>query len=339
MKNVLIFQPYLSNRKLSSNTLERQFRFLKYIGNCKVFALLDTTESDYAETLVQCGWISPIVIDLHNLKLDAVRQIQKDYNFDTVYISRTYFTPSTQEVIDNLKNMTFDKSDFRYWRNYVPIELAKMGTKIEHMIYDPLETTYEQIIDALKYKKYSSMHNVKDARIHDFADLGYYDKDKEIINKQYKFTFGGTAFSEERADLITSIYDKLNSIKYCNVFIRTDAMDNTISNDKYEELTALSMFTYTIPSQDKQYMSFTRMLLALSQGTIPLIHPDNNLDCLFAKEDSDFRSSLKDFFKELIINVDDLKELLNNGVLATKRYDELLDMWHETEYFKMLQEL
>ena len=49
MKNVLIFQPYLSNRKLSSGTIERQCRFLKYEKDTKVYALFDASEKDYAK--------------------------------------------------------------------------------------------------------------------------------------------------------------------------------------------------------------------------------------------------------------------------------------------------
>lgn len=333
-QNVLIFQPYLSNRKLSSGTLERQFRFLKYREDFKVYALLDISESDYAEELRKVGWLTPIVMqDFCDNVVSNVKFLQEKYNFSNMFVARTYFTPCTEEQKMHLKNFDFPSEDDRYWRNWVPIEFSKLGVKVNHIIYDPLELNYTGIILDELYQKYSSMNNVEAACPHDFADLGYYDGNKEVLKKDYVFTFGATAVEEQRAKLITSIYDNLKSLHKYNVFIRTKDFDNIVDNKEYEDLTSKSMFTYTIPSYDPKYMSFTRMLLALSQGTIPLIHPDNNLDCLFGKG-FEYRESLKDFFKKLIVVPD------NIVYFCTKEhYESLLNEWHNTEYYNMLKEL
>lgn len=333
-RNVLIFQPYLSNRKLSSGTLERQFRFLKYRDDVKVYALLDISEVDYAEELRKNDWVTPIVMqDFCDNVITNVKFLQEKHKFEEIYIARTYFTPCTQEQKEHLKNFDFSGDDDRYWRNWVPVEFSKLGVQIKHIVYDPLELNYTGIIPDSLYAMYSSMNNVENACPHDFADLGYYDVNKEVKDKQFLFTFGATAVEDSRAALITSIYESLKDIESCNVFIRTKDFDNIIDNKEYEELTSKSMFTYTIPSYDPKYMSFTRMLLALSQGTIPLIHPDNNLDCLFG-EGFEYRDSLKDLFKELVIVPDNIIYFCNK-----KNYESLLEKWHNTEYYNMLQYL
>lgn len=333
-QNTLIFQPYLSNRKLSSGTLERQFRFLKFREDIKVYALLDISEVDYAEELKKSNWATPIVMqDFCDNVITNVKFLQEKHNFQELYIARTYFTPCTKEQKEHLKNFDFPSEDDKYWRNWVPVEFAKHGIKVNHVVYDPLELNYIDIIPEELYTMYSSMNNVENAKPHDFADLGYYDAGKEVKNKKFLFTFGATAVEESRAKLITSIYETLKDVESCNVFIRTKDFDNIVDNKEYEELTSKSMFTYTIPSYDPKYMSFTRMLLALSQGTIPLIHPDNNLDCLFGK-DFEYRQSLKEFFKDLIVVPDNIIYFCNK-----ERYKSLLEKWHNTEYYNMLQQL
>lgn len=340
MEKVLIFQPYLSNRKLSSSTIERQFRFLTNDKNKRVYVLLDKSEVEYAHRLAENTDFYPIVLDylLDNVNA-AVDNLIDLYDFKELYIARTYFTPCTKEVIDGFKTLTIEKDD-RYWRNLVPIKFALYGRQVHHMIYDPLEMQYDELIDSKFYHKYSSMSNVDGAKTHPFADLGYYDKNKEVplLDKIYKFTFGGTAFSKEREALIQSIYDKVGSLNKCGVFIRTSSFDNLVPNEEYEDLTSKSLFTYTIPSQCDKYMSFTRMLLALSQGTIPFIHPDNNLDCLFG-EGFEFRDDLRSFFKELTISVEMLQRFMST-MSMTKLMSlnaEYMDTWHNTEYYSWLQ--
>lgn len=341
MINVLIFQPYLSTRKLSSNTLERQFRFLKYRKDTKVYALFDISEKEYADTL-QNTWITPLVVNITTNPTFKPKDLQKQYNFQALYIARTYFTPATKEHIENLKYFEWDAADDRYWRDLVPMLFAKLNVPVNQMIYDPLELKYDELIDSELYKKYSSMNNVEGAKCHNFADLGYYDKNKEVPveDKIYDFTFGATAICSDygRGEVIKSLYNSFHCLQKVNMFIRVDDIDTLVPNDKYEDLTRKSLFTYTIPSQNPQYVSFTRMLLALSQGTMPLVHPDNNLGCLFG-EGFEYRDSLKDFFDKLIYSPEQLEHLLRaSDSLKIETYKRLLDEWHQTEYYQWLQE-
>lgn len=341
MQNILVFQPYLSNRKLSSNTVERQFRFLTKDANNRVYVLLNKSEVDYAHHLAETTKFYPIVLDylLDNVS-SAIDNLIDIYDFQHLYIARTYFTPCTQDIIEGFKTLTIEKDD-RYWRNLVPIKFANYGRQVHHIIYDPLEMQYDELIDKQFYTKYSSMTNVDNAKAHNFADIGYYDKGMEVSaqSKQYKFTFGGTAFSEERERLIEDIYNRTKDLLEVNTFIRTKSFDNLVNNDVYEDLTSKSLFTYTIPSQCNKYMSFTRMLLALSQGTIPLIHPDNNLDCLFG-EGFEFREDLQELFEELIVSPETLQNFIqyNSMPQLKKHYNTLMDMWHSTKYYQWLQD-
>lgn len=340
MGNIVIFQPYLSNRPTSSGTVERQFRFLKSrIPNQEIYALFDSTEDTYAETL-RHSWIKPIIKPyLLDTCTSFIRKLVKDYNITELYIARTYFTPCKEENIKHLRKFDWDAKDDRYWRDWIPMLFAEQGVKVYHMIYDPLELQYDSLIEKEKYKRFSSMNNVPGAEPHIFADLGYYDINKEIeVNKKdITFCFGGTAMSEDRANLLKELY-KLNEIDKCKVFIRTKDTNNLVDNSIYEDITSKALFTYTIPSQNPKYVSFTRMLLALSQGTIPLIHPDNNLDCLFGK-DFEFRDDLKKFFNELIISSEDLIQLLQKDFKELKElYSQYLYLWYNTKYYKWLQE-
>lgn len=339
MKNVMIFQPYLSNRPTSSRTVERQFRFLNKLENANVYALFDKVEADYAKTL-EGSWIKPIVkTNLLGTCSQVVKDLVSKYEITDLYIARTYFTPYKIENINHLKKFDWDAEDDRYWRDWIPMLFAEQGVIVHHMIYDPLELVYDDLIDKKLYHKYSSMTNVKGTKVHNFADLGYYDINNEadFSDKKYSFCFGGTSMSDNRSKLLEDLYT-LNNLHDCNVFIRTNNTNNLIDNVEYEKLTKKSLFTYTIPSQNPEYVSFTRMLLALSQGTIPLIHPDNNLDCLFG-EHFEFRDSLKDFFNQLIISPERLcNYLMFNAFEELYRdYVDLLSYWHQTEYYHWLQ--
>ena len=337
MRKVLVFQPYLSNRTLSSNTIERQFRFLTKDEDTRAYVLLDKSEVDYANHLAEDTKFYPIVEDLAS---QVINKLQKQYNFEALYIARTYFTPATQENVEHLIKFDFDENDDRYWRDFYVKEFAELGVPVHHIIYDPLELQYDEIIKPESYIKYSSMTNVDGAKAHNFADIGYYDKGKEvdIKDKIFKFTFGGTAFSEERERLVKNIYDRMKNLLQCNLHIRTTDTNNLVDNSVYEELTSKSLFTYTIPSQCDKYMSFTRMLLALSQGTIPLIHQDNNLDCLFG-EGFEFREDLQEFFEKLIMTPEQLQEFIQYHSIPQlhERYLELMNEWHQTRYYQWLQ--
>ena len=341
MKNILIFQPYLSTRALSSGTLERQFRFLSLGKQHKVYALLDTSEKDYAETLIG-SWVIPICADLSTYEsmINAVKQIQNDFNFEELYIARTYCTPVKQEDIDALKCFEGEATkDFRYLRNYVPIEFSSYGLQVKHMVYDPLELMYDELIPKEQYQKYSSMNNVDNALPHMFADFGYYDKDKEVSleDKELNFVFGGTAPDEKREQWLKDLYD-LNAFDKNKVFIRTKSIDNLVPNAEYETLASKALFTYVLPSYNPKCMSFTRMLLALSQGTIPLLHPENNLDCLFGYG-FEMRDTLKPFFKSLIISIEDLKEILSRDrQLLLAMYKIRLRFWRNTTYYQWLKD-
>lgn len=341
MKNILIFQPYLSTRALSSGTLERQFRFLSLGKQHKVYALLDISERDYAETLKD-SWVIPICADLSTYEsmINAVKQIQNDFNFEELYIARTYCTPVKQEDIDALKCFEGEATkDFRYLRNYVPIEFSSYGLQVKHMVYDPLELMYDELIPKEQYQKYSSMNNVDNALPHMFADFGYYDKDKEVSleDKELNFVFGGTAPDEKREQWLKDLYD-LNASDKNRVFIRTKVIDNLVPNAEYEMLASRALFTYVLPSYNPKCMSFTRMLLALSQGTIPLLHPENNLDCLFGYG-FEMRDTLKPFFEGLIMPMSKLEAMLSLSEFTKKSYYKtLLDAWHNTTYYQWLKD-
>lgn len=341
MKNILIFQPYLSTRALSSGTLERQFRFLSLGKQHKVYALLDLSERDYAETLKD-SWINPICANLHNYEsmISTVEELQSIHSFEELYIARTYCTPVKQEDIDALKCFEGEATkDFRYLRNYVPIEFSSYGLQVKHMVYDPLELMYDELIPKEQYQKYSSMNNVDNALPHMFADFGYYDKDKEVSleDKELNFVFGGTAPDEKREQWLNELY-KLNEDLENRVFIRTKSIDNLVPNAEYEMLASKALFTYVLPSYNPKCMSFTRMLLALSQGTIPLLHPENNLDCLFGYG-FEMRDTLKLFFKSLIISIEDLKEILSRDrKLLLSIYKSRLRFWHNTTYYQWLKD-
>lgn len=340
MSNVLIFQPYLSNRMLSSNTVERQFRFLKKQENCKVYALLDESEQEYADYLKTTGWVEPIVRKLHDAPMTTIIDIQKEHKFNTIFIARTYFTPCTEEHIRLLKERSFPQDDFRYWRNYIPIAFADLGVSVHHVVYDPLELKYDEIIAPALYSKCSSMNNVEGAIAHSFADVGYYDKGKELtwMEKDRKFTFGATSVEPERTKLLLDLNRRINSIDGCTMYLRAEDINTLVPNDLYEENVSKSMFTYTVPSYDPKHMSFTRMLLALSQGTIPLLHPDNNLDCLFG-DGFDFRKDLRAFFEKLVMSHEQLEEFLKRDYDAIQEdFIELMNEWQHTDYYKWLQE-
>ena len=341
MKNVLIFQPYLSNRKLSSGTLERQCRFLKYEKDIKVYALFDDSESAYANTL-KGSWVEPIIEhDLCRDTLALVKDLQTKYHFRDMYVVRPYFTPCTLEQIENLKNFNFDNNDEKYWRDYIPVEFCMYhGVLLHQIVYDPLEVQYDKVVGESRILKYSSMNNVEGARPHLFADLGYYDKNNEVnINdKTLKFTFGATSVEPNRTKMLMEIYTSIIGTPDCQLYLRADDIDTLVPNDVYEYNVSKSLFTYTVPSYDPKHMSFTRMLLALSQGTIPLIHPDNNLDCLFG-EGFEIRDSLKDFFEKLIVSPSRLEDMLVNDMDILKMvYSNYLSHWHSTEYYHWLQQ-
>jgi hypothetical protein len=336
MRNVLIFQPYLSNRPTSSSTVERQFRFLKYRKDTIVYALFDSEEKDYAKTL-EGSWLQPIIVDdLCSNLYTVLENLQKTLNFSDMYIARTYFTPYTQEDVKEVADFSKHIDKYTYQRNRIPIILSKLGVTVHHMVYDPLEFKYTELIEPNKYYLYSSMNNVEGAAPHNFADLGYYDKGIENYFKTYLFTFGGTSMSEERTAELLNIYNAFKDNHNCKVFIRAGGVDNLVDNKIYESLVEKSMFTYTIPSQNPKYVSFTRMLLALSQGTIPLIHPGNNLDCLYGLLFSQ-RSDLMPFFDELIMSVDELKDLIADTDTVIEKYKNLIDKWHSTKYYTWLQ--
>lgn len=337
MRNVLVFQPYLSTRKLSSNTIERQFRFLTKEKSTNVFVLLDKKEKECIDNISSRVLLANLSMNID----DTVKELQKLYNFDEIYIARTYFTPVKQEDIDYLKNENWPLTDFRYHRNYLPIAFSKLGVKVTHVIYDPLELKYDELISNNLYRKVSSMNNVENAKPHLFADYGYYDKNEEIAlcDKQYDFTFGATAVDKEREQLLHDIHYNISRISNANIYLRTSLIDTLVSNEIYEDKVSKSLFTYTIPSYDPKHMSFTRMLLALSQGTIPLLHPDNNLDCLFG-EGFECRDSLKEFFKSLIMSIKDLRILLTSTDRQKVRfYMSIMNDWHNTDYYKWLQTL
>ena len=340
MKNVLLFQTYLSNRKLSSNTVERQFRFLQKEPDTKVYVLLGEDESEYAKYLENNTTLIPALVDyLEDNVNAAIDNLIEKYDFESLYIARTYFTPCTQEIIDGFKNLTLEK-DNRYWRNTVPIRFASYGRPVHHIIYDPLEMQYDELIDERFYDKFSSMNNVEGAKPHSYADLGYYDKGVEVAtnDKEFKFTFGGTAMSAEREALIQTLYNDMHELWTVNLFVRTSTTNNLVDNSVYEDLTSKSLFTYTIPSQCDKYMSFTRMLLALSQGTIPLIHPDNNLDCLFG-EGFEFRDSLREFFEKLIMSPEELVQFIKyHSIVNLQMFHRgFIEHWKNTEYYQWLQ--
>lgn len=340
MKNILIFQPYLSTRALSSGTLERQFRFLSLGKQHKVYALLDISEKDYGETL-ENSWVTPVYANLDNYEsmINAVKQIQNDFNFEELYIARTYCTPVKQEDIDALKCFEGEATkDFRYLRNYVPIEFSSYRLQVKHMVYDPLELMYDELIPKEQYRKYSSMNNVDNALPHMFADFGYYDKDKEVSleDKELNFVFGGTAPDEKREQWLKELY-KFNEDLENRVFVRTKYTDNLVPNAEYETLASKALFTYVLPSYNPKCMSFTRMLLALSQGTIPLLHPDNNLDCLFGYG-FEMRDTLKSFFESLIIDIKDLEVLLQSKKDSKEFYQSRLTAWHNTTYYQWLKD-
>lgn len=337
MSNVLIFQPYLSNRPTSSGTLERQFRFLKRSKIKKVFALLTEEEKDYAKILEQSGWITPLTINLNYIE-QQIEELDRTYDFTELYITRTYFTPVKQENIEILRDFNSTVEDYKYKRDYIPIAFSKRGVHVSHLIYDPLELQYDDLIYSNRYTKFSSMVNVDGATPHCFADLGYYDKDFKVPNKEYLFTFGGTSMSQERTDLLLSIQKAVELLKGTNVFLRVPNFDNLVDNSIYEDLVSKSLFTYTIPSQNPKYMSFTRMLLALSQDTMPMVHPANNLDCLFGPGFEFRDTTLRDFITDLICPLDSLADLLSDEVRSSRRYHELLDHWHSTKYYQWLQE-
>ena len=341
MKNVLIFQPYLSNRKLSSGTIERQCRFLKYEKDIKVYALFDDSEKDYANTLKD-SWVEPIIVNnLCNRAIAYVRELQQKYNFTDIYVVRPYFTPCTEENINKLKDFSLENNDEKYIRDYIPIEFCLyQGVLLHQIVYDPLEVQYDKIVGLGRMFKYSSMNNVENAKPHLFADLGYYDKNNEVPveDKTLKFTFGATSVEPNRTKMLLEIYTSIIGTPDCQLYLRADNIDTLVPNDVYEQNVSKSLFTYTVPSYDPKHMSFTRMLLALSQGTIPLIHPENNLDCLFG-EGFEIRDSLKDFFKKLIVSPSRLEDIVLNDMETLKiLYDNYLTHWHSTEYYQWLQQ-
>ena len=339
MKNVLIFQPYLSNRKLSSGTIERQCRFLKYEKDIKVYALFDESEREYAETLVG-SWVEPIIIEnLCDNTAIKVKDLQDTYNFADVYVVRPYFTPCTEEQMQKMISLNF-AGDEKCCRNQVPIDFHLHGANLYQIVYDPLELQYDKIVGLGRIIKYSSMNNVENAKPHLFADLGYYDKDNEVsINdKTLKFTFGATSVEPNRTKMLTEIYNSIMGTPDCNLYLRAGDIDTLVPNSIYEYNVSWSLFTYTVPSYDPKHVSFTRMLLALSQGTIPLIHPDNNLDCLFGPG-FEIRDSLRDFFKALIKSPEELEDLLIKDLEDLKvEYLKYLDYWHCTNYYMWLQQ-
>ena len=339
MKNVLIFQPYLSNRKLSSGTIERQCRFLKYEKDIKVYALFDESEREYAETL-KGSWIEPIIKENLCDMLKVVPELQQQYNFKDMYVVRPYFTPCTEKQIEELKTFSFDATDDRYWRDSIPLEFClHYGVMLYQVVYDPLEVQYDKIVGLGRIIKYSSMNNVENAKPHLFADLGYYDKDNEVHlkDKIFKFTFGATSVEPNRTKMLMEIYNSIVGTPDCNLYLRAGDIDTLVPNNVYEYNTSKSLFTYTIPSYDPKHVSFTRMLLALSQGTIPLIHPDNNLDCLFGSG-FEVRDSLRNFFKALIKSPEELEDLLIKDFEDLKvDYLKYLDYWHCTNYYMWLQ--
>lgn len=338
METVIIYQPYLSTRKLSSNTIDRQFRFLTCNKNRKIYALFGSMEKEYVESL-ENTWFEPILENIENEPEIVIENIIEKYKPDAMYIARTYFTPCKPEDIENLRDFDSDKNaDWRIARNFIPLGLANHGIKINHMVYDPLEVKYDDLIDKSLYQKYSSMNNVEGALPHMFADFGYYDKDNEVPfeDKNLLFVFGGTSFEEKRAKQLHKLHS-LAAMEGNKVYIRTKDFDNLIPNEQYEDEVSRALFTYTLPSYDPKHMSFTRMLLALSQGTIPLLHPDNNIDCLFGRG-FDMRDTLKPFFKKLIMYIGDLKLMLENKALCEKVYKELLADWHNTDYYQWLKD-
>lgn len=339
MKNVLIFQPYLSNRKLSSGTIERQCRFLKYEKDIKVYALFDESEREYAETL-KGSWIEPIIEqDLcYNTAIKA-KKLQHKYNFIDIYVVRPYFTPCTEEQWQNMINHNF-ANDEKYCRNQIPIDFYLHGVTLHQIVYDPLELQYDKVVGLNNCIKYSSMNNVENAKPHLFADLGYYDKDNEVPlkDKIFKFTFGATSVEPNRTKMLMEIYSSIAGTSDCNLYLRAGDIDTLVPNSIYEHNVSKSLFTYTVPSYDPKHVSFTRMLLALSQGTIPLIHPDNNLDCLFGPG-FEVRDSLRDFFKALIKSPEELEDLLIKDLEDLKvEYLKYLDYWHCTNYYMWLQQ-
>ena len=263
---------------------------------------------------------------------------------------RPYFTPYTKENVKVMQHLVLNGKfpegwqynedlEFRYIRNLIPLEFAKYGVSVQHYIYDPLEFKYDDFSIA-NYQKYSSMINVPDTLPSLFAEYGYYDKGKEIkfVDKIYNFTFGGTSINENRTKLLQELYTKTNFCLKSNVYIKVPDFTNVIDNSLYEDIVSKSLFTYTIPSQDPRYVSYTRMLLALAQGTIPLAHPDNNFDCLFGQGFELRDKDLKAFLNELIISIDDLQILLNSNSSCEKRYKYLINLWHNTKYYQWLQQ-
>lgn len=340
MKNILIFQPYLSTRTISSGTLERQFRFLSLGKQHKVYALLDISEKEYAETL-RDSWVIPICADINNYEsmISKVKELQETYSFEELYVARTYCTPVRKEDIETLKYFEGEATlDFRYIRNYIPIEFSSYGVQVKHMVYDPLELMYDELIPKEQYQKYSSMNNVDGALPHLFADFGYYDKDKEVPEdkKDLLFVFGGTSPDAKRDAWLNELY-KFNEDFENRVFIRTKDRNNLVPNARYEELASRALFTYVLPSYNPKCMSFTRMLLALSQGTIPIIHPENNLDCLFGYG-FEMRDTLRLFFESLIMDIKDLRFLLQSKKDSKEFYQFRLTAWHNTTYYQWLKD-
>lgn len=338
MSNVLLFQPFTSvNHKHLSDTIERQFRFLKKNKENRYFCLFDESEVDAIKAIQKSDWIVPIVVKLHEQGLDSLISVQDYYMFSSMYIARTYFVPAKDEHKENIMNKDYLK-DIKYLRNFVPIWFSSQDIPVIQVVYDPMEFNYIGLMQN-DYKMLTSMNNVPAAMPHYFADLGYYDLNKEVSldNKQFKFTFGGTAIFPRRAELLEKLYE-LNDGNGIAVYIKTPKVNNVIDNERYEIEVSQSLFTYTIPSQDSSYMSFTRMLLALSQGTIPLIHPNNNLDCLIGPE-FPYRKGLKEFMKLLTISPEELKFLLKKDISELRDfYKDCLANWKSTEYYKWLQE-
>lgn len=309
METVILYSIKPIAETASLELLERQFKFLTCNKQREFYVLFDKSEKHIVSAYKKHKtlWFKPIFGNLNNPE-DVVKRM-----IDKYQPSRFYITNGCSYYIKSILNHRKTKNT-NVLRALIPAIVLEQGLEVVHVLCNQNETNYN-IVNENLYFRYSGII-ANSCKPSVYIDFGYYQKNVEVpeILKTDKL-----------------YYEKPNEQFERQYGILKKVLPDCTNNSD------MAMFMYVFPEQYTELELFGKVLLALSKGTVPLLHPSINIERYFGRGFEN-RETFKPFMQNLKMYVAELIYMTNDEELCTKLYQKYMSDWHDCSYYQWLKD-
>ena len=217
------------------------------------------------------------------------------------------------------------------YRSYIICNelIRKYGLKIKHMIVDYLEPRFDKLYDdCVTFGNYDDS-GVKSLLLYEnyLFRNGIIDKEKE-----YDFVFGYTVTYAQRkylSEVISNniIEDDKHLIFANDRFWKGVGRKDIVNQIEYYDYIAKSKFSFVAPSNNKEEVSYIRILECISRKCIPIISSRVKIEKCF----NNF-PDLFEFYKKNGLFYDESETI--NDFIERLDYDELIEEMMELKTIK-----